>query len=213
MRGFSHSSTKQKILNVLKKLHGANLKELMKHFSISEIAVRKHLSELEQRGFIEKEIVKQEIGRPYYAYTLTRKGHATFPNQYEQLPVELLKDLEAIHGIDVVHDVLEQKMKREKKKLTSNIQAKDFEQKVKEYIEFQNQNGFFIEYKQLENGDFELKNYHCPIENVAAAYRQICHNEKNVLSNIFHKSDVQLKKCIVKNAHYCQWKISKPESS
>jgi len=116
------ASTKDKLLNILKKDHKSTIKEIMDYFTISEIAVRRHLNELEQQGFITREEVKQEISRPYYVYLLTEKGHQTFPNQYEQLPIELLQDLEAVQGKQAVTEVLAQRLQREKAYFNERIQ-------------------------------------------------------------------------------------------
>src|SRR5690625_2895462 len=110
--------TKQKLLNILKRDQKLTIKEIMAYFSISEIAVRRHIHELIQQGFLEKQSMKQKIGRPYYTYDLTEKGHATFPNENETLPLEILQDLEAVQGKQAVKSVLAQRMEREDRKST-----------------------------------------------------------------------------------------------
>src|SRR5699024_11991911 len=103
------AKTKQKLLEVIKKSGRITYDEIMVHFTISEIAVRKHLHELEKDGLIKKESVKQKIGRPYHVYELTGEGHTLFPNQYKQLPLDLLKDLEVLQGREAVSDLLRQR--------------------------------------------------------------------------------------------------------
>lgn len=204
--------TKQRILNILKKDHRCTIKDMMKYFSISEIAVRRHLGELEQQGFIQKKSVKQEIGRPFFVYELTEKGHLTFPNQYERLPLELLKDLESIHGKDAVNAVLAKRMEREKDFFATKIHTNDFDQKITEIVKLQNEKGFIIEYSKLPNGDYELINYNCPVINIASTYRQLCKNEKKVLSTVLPNSEVQPSSCIASSDHYCKWIITKPKN-
>src|SRR5690625_384028 len=205
--------TKQKILNILKKDHQCTIKDMMNYFSISEIAVRRHLGELEHQGFIEKRSTKQEIGRPFYTYKLTGKGHLTFPNQYEQLPVELLQDLESIEGKETVEAVLSKRMEREKAFLESNISTQKFDQKISEIVKLQDEKGFIIEQTKLSNGDYVLKNYNCPIVNIASSYNQVCKNEKKVLSDLFSDSRVLQSSCIASGAHFCKWTITKPKES
>src|SRR5690625_2876279 len=108
------ATTKQKLLNLLKKEREMTIEEIMVNFNISEIAVRKHLRELEHDYYIEKNSVKQKIGRPYHVFKLTKQGHQIFPNQHEKLPLELLQDLEAIQGREAVSQLLEHRMMREK---------------------------------------------------------------------------------------------------
>src|SRR5690625_847383 len=106
--------TKQKSLNILKKDQKIKIKEIMTYFSISEIAVRRHIHELIQQGFIKKHSMKQKIGRPYYTYELTEKGHATFPNENETLTREIVEELEATPGEQAAKRVVGKRMKRER---------------------------------------------------------------------------------------------------
>src|SRR5699024_7223335 len=99
-------TTKDRLIVILKRNKAITMDELMKFFTISEPAVRKHLHELENQELVKKSKHKQEIGRPYYTYELTNKGHGQFPNQYEQLPVELLQDLEELQGPESVKALL-----------------------------------------------------------------------------------------------------------
>lgn len=51
--------TKQRLLTILKKANDLTITEIMKHFTISEIAVRKQLHELVQQGFVKQQSHKQ----------------------------------------------------------------------------------------------------------------------------------------------------------
>src|SRR5690625_1303412 len=207
------ASTKDKLLNILKKDHKSTIKEIMDYFTISEIAVRRHLNELEQQGFITREEVKQEIGRPYYVYLLTEKGHQTFPNQYEQLPIELLQDLEAVKGKQAVTEVLAQRIQREKAYFNERIQSDDFDQKVADVARIQDEKGYMIEYEKTPEGHYEITNYNCPILNIASTYKQLCSNEKKVLSEIFSESNVISKTCIIRGDNFCKWIITKSKAN
>src|SRR5699024_11083448 len=101
-------STKEKILTILKQDREptCTLKEIVHHFTISETAVRKHLQELINQGYVKETVIKQEIGRPYHVYALTGKGHTVFPHQHEELPLTLLQDLEEVGGKEVVNKLL-----------------------------------------------------------------------------------------------------------
>jgi len=68
-------STKDKLLEVLKMNQELTIKEMMENFTISEIAVRKQLHELVREGFVLRKKNPNEIGRPFYTYLLTDKGH------------------------------------------------------------------------------------------------------------------------------------------
>ncbi|SHG42261.1 helix-turn-helix transcriptional regulator [Ornithinibacillus halophilus] len=204
--------TRQKILTVLKKDHQLTIDELVDHFTISEVAIRRHIHELEKQGLIKKNTIKQKIGRPYYTYELTKEGHQTFPNQYEKLPVELLQDLEELHGEQAVADVLRRRMEREKKEFETRISTDDFDQKVKEVAEIQDEKGYMVEISKDEEGNYEMKNFNCPISNIASCYKQVCSNEKTVFSEIFRDSEVVTQTCITSGDSFCKWMIKKPNT-
>lgn len=202
------SSTKQQILNVLKKENVCTMKVIMENFTISEIAVRKHIHELESQGFVKSKSVKQEIGRPYLCYELTEKGHATFPNQYETLPVEILQDVEALLGEQAVEDVLKQRIDREQATLEKQLKTKNFDEQIKEIARLQCEKGYMVEYKKIREGHYEIKNYNCPILNIASSYSRICNHEKGMLENLLPNTKVISEACITEGDHCCQWTIT-----
>lgn len=206
-----HTSTKLRLLQVLKKEHTSTMREIMRHFSISEIAVRKHMNTLLREGFIQEEARKQDIGRPYYVYTLTKKGHQTFPNHYEQLPVELLQDLEEVQGREAVTQVLEKRMHREIKTFKESLCSDNFDDKIEEFARMQDDKGFMVEFLKQEDGSYEMRNYHCPIINISSIYNEICSNEKQTFTELFPKSNVITHTCITRGDHLCTWTISNPE--
>src|SRR5699024_5712189 len=178
-------STKDRLLYVLKKNNPLTMSEITSYFSISEAAIRKHLHELEKQQFIQKKTIKQEIGRPYHKYMLTDKGHSTFPNQYDTLPIELLRDLEDLYGEEAVSNLLD-------------------------IARIRDENGYMVEVEQTDRGDYIFKHYNCPIANIASEYDQVCENEKIVMEKIFPHSHVISHTCITKGDNVCKWTISRP---
>lgn len=205
-------STKEKILTVLKENRepAITLKDILHHFTISETAVRKHLQELIRQDYVKETVIKQEIGRPFHLYALTGKGHAFFPNQ-DELPLDLLQDLEEVGGTEVVNKLLLKRKEREQEHLANKIHHVPFSKQVEKLVDIQNERGYMMEYEKDNDGNYELYNYNCPIYNIATTYEQICTNEKNMLTNIFPESDVCFHSCIATGEKYCGWHITKPE--
>lgn len=190
-----------------------SIKEVLEHFTISEVAIRRHLNDLIRQKLVKERIVKQEIGRPFHLYSLTTKGHETFPNQYSDLPVELLRDLESIQGKEVVNELLQKRVNREEEEMGQKMQDASFDEKMALMAEVQESKGYMIEYEKLADGDYEVKNFNCPIYNIASNYRQICHYEKDMMRNIFPDSKVKPDACMTYGDQYCCWYISKPKTS
>lgn len=203
-------TTKDKLLNILKRHYELTIKEIMEYFSISEIAVRRHLHELVREDFIKRVSNKQEIGRPYYSYLLTEKGHQTFPNQDDTLSLELLEDLEALYGEQAVTDVLTKWKNREKKLFEQEIKTSDFDEKIEQVAKIRHEHGYMVEVEQTEKGNYQIKYFNCPIATVACAYDQICCIEKNIFEEVFENSEVTPKTMLTKGDHCCTWTINRP---
>lgn len=204
-------TTKDKILHVLKKNVELSIREMMEHFTISEVAIRRHLNDLIREGFVKEKIIRQEIGRPYHLYSLTSKGHLTFPNQYEHLSSDILTDLEEVGGKEVVDEVLLQRKVREERELATKLRGKNFSEKIKSLIQFQESKGYMVEYTELADGSYEIKNYNCPIYSLASKYKQICQNEDVMYNSLFPQSDVVVQSCITDGENCCSWLITNPE--
>lgn len=203
------AKTKQKLLMLLKKKGKMTIENIMVHFTISEVAVRKHLRELESDGYIKTIRIKQAIGRPFHMYDMTGKGHTLFPNQNARLPLDLLKDLESLQGEEAVSALLQQRTKREKEELLKEVQTFDFKKKIEKIAEIQDSKGCMVEVKETENGDYELIHYHCPIANIANTYHEICTNEKQMYRDVFPERDVIVTSRITDGDHCCRWVIKK----
>lgn len=204
------TSTKEKILVVLKKAHESSMKDIMEFFDLSEIAIRRHLRDLIRQKLVSEQSVKQEIGRPYKVYRLTQKGHDIFPNQYKQLPLQMLQDIEELYGEDLVKKLFDKRKEREIEQFSSQINANNFNERIKQLVNLQTENGQMIELNQVENG-YEIINYNCPIYNIASSYVHVCTNEKEVLERVFPNSEIVSHKKIADGYCHCKWTISKPK--
>lgn len=203
------TTAKRNLLDLLKKHHEMTIEDMMVYFTISEVAVRKHLRELENNNYIKRRSVKQTIGRPYHLYGLTESGHKLFPNKTEQLPLELLHDLEDLQGREAVSALLRQRMKREQKYIKNHTDEKVFHDKVKKVAEIQNENGCMVEVTEKENGDFEIVHYNCPIAAIAKSYNEICNNEGTMYNEVFSDCHVSAESKITNGDPTCKWVIKK----
>lgn len=205
-------STKEKLLYILKRDSESSIKEIMDYFTISNVAVRRHLNDLIREGFVAERTEKQEIGRPYIIYSLTKKGHDTFPRQYEQFSQDMLKDVKEVGGDEAVDAVLTARKNREEAELESALSDKTFDEKIALLYEMQDKKGYMHEIEQTSSGDYLVRNYNCPIYSLASSYDVICGNEKKMYQSLFPGSDVTAHAYMTKGKSYCSWTITKPEN-
>jgi predicted ArsR family transcriptional regulator len=73
------TSTRQQILEMLKKNDTMSAKEIAAKLKITDIAVRRHLLTLEKDHLVQTKLVRQSMGRPYHVYMLTEMSEQVFP--------------------------------------------------------------------------------------------------------------------------------------
>lgn len=99
------ASTRGRILTRL--LRGPRtVADLAEEFGISTNAARRHFSELERDGYIERDRVKDTVTRPAAAYAVTPAGQALFPKAYAPVLEAVTEELADEFGADEVPDFL-----------------------------------------------------------------------------------------------------------
>ncbi|WP_085505731.1 helix-turn-helix transcriptional regulator [Thalassobacillus devorans] len=201
------SSTKESLLLLLKKNNSLTISELAEEVGISEIAVRKHIHDLERKKLVQARQVRQSVGRPLNYYELTERGQHTFTSHYESFSLELLNDMEALYGKSMVYDLLKQRAGRMEKELQTQMPEEDFHQRVEKLAHIQEQNGYMVELEKKNDHTYTLKQYNCPIWNIARNYKGMCGQEVKVFSNLLEDSKVVAEKSMLSGEACCAFQI------
>ncbi len=202
-------TVKDKILELLKKEKNLTIPELLTHFSMTDIALRRHLKNLENEGLIKSFVIKQSIGRPYFEYRLTKNGDNLFPNHYQQLSLGLLEELEKLEGRAFV----EQLIKNWTNKMASThadelAQMNSLDQRIDRLLQIQEQKGYMAILEE-NNGEYIIKQYNCPIYEVACNYTSICQEEMKVFKKILGGKEVTLHQCMAEGENCCSFAVAK----
>lgn len=202
------SSTKQKILTLLKKSDWLTVSELSRRMGITPMAVRQHLMALEKRGIIRYEARKYGIGRPVFLYRLTDMAEEIFPKAYGKFINEMLLTLEETEGtkkLDKLFRLRKEHILEEKR--NSLAGGKTLAEKVSKLAGELDGEGFMVEFS--EDGDnFILKQYNCPIKGVAARFKQPCKYELELYRDLFGKG-VSRPECQSEGDPACTYVIPK----
>lgn len=201
------TNTRQIILTLLKRNQEQTVSALATELGVTEMAVRRHLQGLEKDGFIESRIERQAMGRPTYKYSLTAKGDERFPRNYGDLSLSILKDLEQMSGNEMVDRLFEKRRDRLREKYETKVKG-SLSERVKALARIQNENGYMVDYKQLEDGSYEFIEYNCPISQVAKEYPVACNCEQQLFNKLLETADVERKSCIAKeNTNCCVYRL------
>jgi DNA-binding transcriptional ArsR family regulator len=88
------SPVKYRIMLVLKKEEQADLETLSRKLSISQMAVYKHVRELENKGLVEHTVRRIGVGRPRLVFRPAAKSSGVYPSAYSELAIAALGTLD-----------------------------------------------------------------------------------------------------------------------
>ncbi|MCM3040409.1 transcriptional regulator [Paenibacillus motobuensis] len=201
-------STRERILHMMKTAGPLSAKEVTNELQITEMAVRRHLGSMERDGLIESKMIRQTMGRPTAVYGLTETAEGMFPKSYHNLTLDLLNALAEETGEDMVNQLFERRKEKLTGRYESEMQGKDFNEKVRRLAEIQNENGYMTECTAQEDGSFVLKEHNCPISKIADQYNHACDCELKLFETLLD-TKVERTECLVQQGKRCVYVIHK----
>jgi DeoR family suf operon transcriptional repressor len=198
------------ILVAVKKSQPATVKELSTFFGVSPNAIRRHLKELELDGLVVYGREQRGMGAPTFAYRLTARGEATFPNRYEDALTELLSHVEELAGRGEVDRIFAERFRTQAEQLKHEMADQPVEERLKRLVRWLSDGGYMAEWK-AENGAITLAEHNCAIRSVAQRYPEICAAEARFLTDVL-AADVQRLEHITAGSNACTYEITVPSS-
>ncbi|OFD69847.1 helix-turn-helix transcriptional regulator [Bacillus mycoides] len=203
----TRKSTKDRILDFLKKEVSLTVNDLTDRLDITHMAVRKHLTILEKDGLIKSNEIKQSMGRPLQIYSLTEKGERLFPKNYEGISVEFLHDIKDLHGEESIHYLFKKREQRLTKEYSSRTAHKSTHEKMNELVKIQNEKGYMANLSQIDENTYELVEYNCPILAVANDFKTACSCETQMFKNVLETNKVNRICCQTEGNAFCKFLV------
>ena len=206
--GFENNPTRKQVIMLLKKNSLQSVAHLSEQMSITPMAVRQHLMALEKQGIITYKPKKSGIGRPVFLYSLTEKARDIFPKSYADFIREMLSIIEDEDGrkkVDRLFQLRKERAKTSRFKSLSNHEGLD--NKVSELAVILNDEGFMVELEE-DKDKYILKQFNCPLADVASDYPEICKYELQLYSDLLGKDLARLE-CLADGASACVYPIPK----
>lgn len=202
-------STREYILQILKTKGALSTKELTDELGITVMAVRRHIQTLERDNLITAKTMRQSIGRPTAVYTLTQQAESFFPRKYHTLTLELLGELEDHFGEDAVETLFEGRKNKMINKYDASMRGKDLSDQVALLANIQNENGYMVDWEQINEEEYVIKEHNCPIEQVAMKYQHACQCELQLFESLLDNAEVSRTDCLAKGGQRCTYSIKK----
>lgn len=210
-KGQESGSTRRMIMTLLKMRGPLTISALAEELGITEMGVRRHVLQLEQESLAKTRVVRQAMGRPIHVYSLTERAEDHFPKSYHNLALELLRELDHGSGGEAVNQLFEGRRKRMLAQYGKVMQGRDLEQRVAELSSIQNAGGYMAEWSKEEDGSYVLREYNCPIRQVAAQYRKACECEQHLFEELLDAKVIR-SECMAEGGQCCRYAIT-PGSS
>ncbi|BCG58671.1 helix-turn-helix transcriptional regulator [Paenibacillus sp. URB8-2] len=209
-RGQENGSTRRIIMTLLKMKGPLTIGALAEELGITEMGVRRHVLQLEREGLARNKIVRQAMGRPMHMYSLTERAEDHFPKNYHNLALELLRELDHTSGTEAVNVLFEGRRRRLLAQYSPMMERRSLEERVAELSAIQNSGGYMAEWDREADGSYVLREYNCPIRQVAVQYSRACQCEQHLFEELLGAT-VSRSECMADGGQCCKYSI-KPKN-
>ncbi len=206
MKREEERTTRERILFMLKQQGTMTAREITAELGLTGMAIRRHLTALEQEGWIEVREARATAGRPSSVYHLTDRGDNYFPKSYSSLTLELLDELSDTAGNGVVDALFEGRRDKLLRSGLPQMEGHDLAGRVEELARIQNANGYMADASIEEDGTYVITELNCPIVQVASVYKQACRCELELFRSLL-QADVERTECYADGGKKCKYQI------
>lgn len=193
------------LLVLLQRQGPMTVKQLEAGMGVTATAVRQQVASLLADAYIEQTIEHTPRGRPRHLYSLTSKGHALFPQHYDELTYTLLHEILIAEGPQKVQSLLSKMGQRLAEQYAVQIDSEIPFDRAHRLTELLNDKGIIAEVEVAANAIL-FREFNCPYYRLAREYRAICDMEQGMIAQVL-RQQVSLISCTLDGHHGCQFKI------
>jgi DeoR family suf operon transcriptional repressor len=183
----------------------ATIKDVAQDLGVTASAVRLHLTQLQAKGAIRTDRVRDGVGRPYYVYSATPEAHNLFYKDYGELARLVLEQVGETEGPEALQRLLCRVSDRLAAVYRDQVWGRELAERVTAWAELLDQRGVAVQFAKTEDG-YVLREYGCPYQNVAVENRAVCEMERQVMARLL-ESGVKLTQCVLDGYPGCQFTI------
>lgn len=188
--------TRDRVARLLLELGPSTATTLGERLGLSPAAIRRHLDAMVEAGVLTarsaRPISRRGRGRPAKMFALTDAGHAAGPVAYDELATGALRFLERTVGPDAVTDFAETRAADLEQRLRAALElgpddvvadAADVSEVAEKVAEALSADGYAAGISMVPSGA-QLCQHHCPVQDVAREFPQLCEAETAMLSRL-----------------------------
>lgn len=203
-------STREVILEAIKQSNEATVESLATAADVSPVTVRHHLNSLQAVGLLETRSVRRKVGRPYYVYSLSDKGHELFPQRYVRLSSRLLDELKENFPSGTVRKLFKNVTEQIADDHRKEFEGLPLEERLDYLIDLLAEEGFLASWESLGES-YTLTEYSCPYYSVGQKHDEVCDFDRQLVEIVL-ETEVEQESCMLHGDTCCQFTFDVPIS-
>lgn len=207
----SKLSTREIILDAIKQANEATVDDLALAADVSPVTVRHHLNSLQAEGLLETRSIRRKVGRPYYVYSLTDRGHELFPQRYVRLSSLILDELKKRFPAETVVELFNSVVERIIAEHQHKFDGLSFEDRLDYLVKLLGDEGFLASWEAREDG-YQIIEYSCPYYSVGQKHSEVCGFDKKLMIAVLDTPITQ-HSCMLNGDTSCHFTFAVPERS
>ncbi len=201
IRGNGKQNTRDVILQTLKSTNQAKVDDLAEAANVSPVTIRHHLNSLQADNLIEVGSVRLKVGRPYYVYSLSEKGHELFPHKYVSLTKRLLDELKEHLPAETVTQLFSGIVQNIIDEHRSKFEALEAAARLPYLVNLLTEEGFMADWDN-QGDEYKLTVYSCPYFSLVETHSEICQLDKELIFSVL-QGPVKQHGCIIDGDNRC----------
>lgn len=179
-----HRGTRAAVLLEIKRGGTSTAAALARILDCAVNTVRHHLKELESDGVVVHDRTHHGVGAPQYAYRLSPKGHALFPDRYADTLSHLLDRVVELQGRPASVALLQAHYGELGNRICAEAAEVNGDARGEHIARALADEGFMATWQSLPNGGL-LTEHNCPHRVVAERFPEVCADEEAFLAQAF----------------------------
>jgi len=202
-------TTREKIVNTLKKRGESRADDLAEPLGLTSMAVRQHLYQLRDEGAVSCTSMPAGRGRPVKMWKLTQKSDVYFPDAHRDLSIDLIDSIRAVFGDEALNQLIEHRSENQLKDYQSATNpSNNLEEKLAMLAVARSKEGYMAEVIARPEGGFNLIENHCPICEAAKACSGLCAKELEVFKSLLgQEATIERDEHILDGARRCSYRV------
>ena len=177
-------TTRRRILTLLKERGELTADELAEYLGISSVAVRRHLTKLEEDRLITYDEIQRGMGRPSFVYRLGEAASSFFPRRYEELATLVLETIQDLYGTEAIDAVFKMRSQHLIENYRQKVSGPTRDKRLEQVTELREAEGYMSTWELDESGAFILREANCPIIHVAEGCESACNHDQALLEGL-----------------------------